>query len=208
MVPQRKRRLFLSLGLAVALALAVSPASASAVSTLTGENLSGSSSSGNTAGCPSGTSTFSVSGAATAPYPGSFAEAGTFTFNAFNSTFTISSGTTTVTGSKTSPGGGVLCAGAGDAFTTVSATYTATIHTPTGNFHDEGTSGAFVHITASGAATLTEDFTSSLAQPVPLAPTSKDQCKNNGWRNFPQFKSQGECVSFVATGGKNPPAGP
>jgi hypothetical protein len=28
-------------------------------------------------------------------------------------------------------------------------------------------------------------------------PTSKDQCKNNGWKNFPQFKNQGECVSFV-----------
>jgi hypothetical protein len=32
---------------------------------------------------------------------------------------------------------------------------------------------------------------------VPVAPTSKDQCQNNGWKNFPQFKNQGECVSFV-----------
>jgi hypothetical protein len=31
---------------------------------------------------------------------------------------------------------------------------------------------------------------------VPL-PTSKGQCKNGGWRNFPGFKNQGECVSFV-----------
>jgi hypothetical protein len=36
-------------------------------------------------------------------------------------------------------------------------------------------------------------------------PTSKDQCENGGWRNFPVFKNQGDCVSFVATGGKNPP---
>jgi hypothetical protein len=44
------------------------------------------------------------------------------------------------------------------------------------------------------------------AQPFP---TSKDQCKNGGWRNFGDtFKNQGDCVSFVATGGKNPPAGP
>jgi hypothetical protein len=28
-------------------------------------------------------------------------------------------------------------------------------------------------------------------------PTSKDQCKNGGWRNFPGFKNQGECVAFV-----------
>jgi hypothetical protein len=28
-------------------------------------------------------------------------------------------------------------------------------------------------------------------------PTSKDQCKNGGWRNFPGFKNQGECVASV-----------
>jgi hypothetical protein len=33
------------------------------------------------------------------------------------------------------------------------------------------------------------------AQPLP---TSRDQCKNGGWRNFPGFKNQGDCVSFVA----------
>jgi hypothetical protein len=37
-------------------------------------------------------------------------------------------------------------------------------------------------------------------------PASTEDCKNGGWRNFPQFKNQGDCVSFVATGGKNPPA--
>jgi hypothetical protein len=38
-------------------------------------------------------------------------------------------------------------------------------------------------------------------------PTSKDQCKSGGWRNYPGFHNQGDCVRFVATGGKNPPAG-
>ena len=38
-----------------------------------------------------------------------------------------------------------------------------------------------------------------------LLPTTKDQCKNGGWRNFPGFKNQGQCVSFVATGGKKQP---
>ena len=37
-------------------------------------------------------------------------------------------------------------------------------------------------------------------------PTSKDQCKNGGWKTYGVFKNQGDCVSFVATGGKNPPA--
>jgi hypothetical protein len=42
---------------------------------------------------------------------------------------------------------------------------------------------------------------------APEAPTSKDQCKNGGWRNFPAFKNQGGCVSFVATKRQTPPAG-
>jgi hypothetical protein len=37
--------------------------------------------------------------------------------------------------------------------------------------------------------------------------TSKDQCKNGGWATFRVFKNQGDCVSFVATGGGNPPDG-
>jgi hypothetical protein len=41
---------------------------------------------------------------------------------------------------------------------------------------------------------------------VTAAPTTEDECKNGGWRNFGNFKNQGDCVSFVATRGKNPPA--
>jgi hypothetical protein len=37
-------------------------------------------------------------------------------------------------------------------------------------------------------------------------PTLQDQCKNGGWKTFGIFKNQGDCVSFVSTGGKNPPA--
>jgi hypothetical protein len=41
----------------------------------------------------------------------------------------------------------------------------------------------------------------------PTSPTNKDECKNGGWQNYnPTFKNQGDCVSFVATGGKNPPS--
>ena len=39
-------------------------------------------------------------------------------------------------------------------------------------------------------------------------PTSKDQCKKGGWESFGVFKNQGDCVSFVATRGKNRPSGP
>jgi hypothetical protein len=34
-------------------------------------------------------------------------------------------------------------------------------------------------------------------------PTSKAQCLNGGWKSFgTTFKNQGQCVSFVATGGR------
>jgi hypothetical protein len=35
---------------------------------------------------------------------------------------------------------------------------------------------------------------------TPALPTSKDQCRNGGWLNFPQFKNQGECIAFVERG--------
>jgi hypothetical protein len=67
---------------------------------------------------------------------------------------------------------------------------------------------------ATGVANCAAPGPISLERPVagdvivhpPAVPTSKDQCKNGGWRNFGStFKNQGDCVSFVATGGKNPP---
>jgi hypothetical protein len=44
--------------------------------------------------------------------------------------------------------------------------------------------------------------------PEPTLPTSKDQCRNGGWKTYGVFKNQGDCVSFVATGEKNQPSGP
>jgi hypothetical protein len=38
-------------------------------------------------------------------------------------------------------------------------------------------------------------------------PTSIAQCMNGGWVEFPQFKNQGLCVAFVASGGRTPPSG-
>jgi hypothetical protein len=48
------------------------------------------------------------------------------------------------------------------------------------------------------------DVTVVDAQPVP---TSRTQCAKGGWRGYRVFKNQGDCMSFVATKGKNPPAG-
>ena len=33
--------------------------------------------------------------------------------------------------------------------------------------------------------------------PAPAQPSSKDQCKNGGWRDFAGFENQGQCVRFV-----------
>jgi hypothetical protein len=40
-------------------------------------------------------------------------------------------------------------------------------------------------------------------------PTSVEECKKGGWEQFnnPTFKNQGDCVSYVVTGGRNPAAG-
>jgi hypothetical protein len=51
---------------------------------------------------------------------------------------------------------------------------------------------------------LTLEF--NLIKAPATLPTNKDQCKKDGWKVFGVFKNQGDCVSYVATGGKNPPA--
>jgi len=45
-----------------------------------------------------------------------------------------------------------------------------------------------------------------------VLPLTAEMCKKEGFKRFydgsARFKNQGDCVSFVATGGKNLPAGP
>ena len=43
---------------------------------------------------------------------------------------------------------------------------------------------------------------------APGLPKSKDDCKAGGWRRYGVFENQGDCVSFVATGGENTPGKP
>jgi hypothetical protein len=47
-----------------------------------------------------------------------------------------------------------------------------------------------------------------LVVPGPRLPTSKNQCSKGRWQSFGTLcKNQGDCMSFVAAGGKNPPSG-
>ena len=66
--------------------------------------------------------------------------------------------------------------------------------------------GQTITVTSAFTGTLDESATLITGAGVQRPPTSKDQCKHGGWKNFPQFKNQGACVRFVATGGKNPPS--
>jgi hypothetical protein len=44
------------------------------------------------------------------------------------------------------------------------------------------------------------DLGDIVVRDVSAAPTSKDQCKNGGWKTFSVFSNQGQCVSFVTHG--------
>ena len=202
-------------GLAIPAAAAAAPPA-----TMSGEGFTASGGPPSVVCLGPGSFSFTASGAATGPYSGTFTETGTGTalgvptggsLTVFSASFTIhsASGDVLVRGSKTLSGsGGSFChdtsgaTGGGG----VSTTYQATIYTPTGNYSDHGTSQVQLLFTNSSGTTLRERFLSTLGQPVLIAPTNKDQCKHGGWENYPQFKNQGDCVSFVATDGKNPPA--
>lgn len=63
--------------------------------------------------------------------------------------------------------------------------------------------GTLISATATDAAGNTSEFAKDI--PAITLPTSADQCKNGGWQAYGIFKNQGDCVSYVATKGKNPP---
>jgi hypothetical protein len=69
---------------------------------------------------------------------------------------------------------------------------------PAGGEPCGGGVGIVFQVVATGDIVVTD------AQPFP---TSKEQCKNGGWRSYGVFKNQGDCVSYVATKGKNQPSG-
>ena len=192
-------------------------ADAAAPSTLTGEEFLKLGGPTNVVCRTTGPYSYTVSGMATGPYPGTFTEtgsgkvvppAGAGGHMTLSASFTIHSGSVVITGSK-SGGDGIGCQSVfgetgGRVF---GLSYQATIKTATGTYSDQGSSDASPISTGPSGTTLRETFSSSLSQPL-LIPTSKDQCKDHGgWMNYPQFKNEGDCVSFVDTGGKNPPSG-
>ena len=196
------------LGLGAVDAQAATPSSL-AGETFTSQRVQGSTLTGSCNG-EGGSFSFSVSGTAAGPFPGTFTESGSFTalrdgfLTDFSSTFTITSTSGTVTGTKRLVGGDsqVLCDDEGSLSTVLNFTtaYTATIN-GTGRDHGAATVNISGLPLVPGAA---PDFSESFGS----AGGAQKQCKHGGWQSFgTMFKNQGDCVSFFATGGKNPPSG-
>ena len=74
---------------------------------------------------------------------------------------------------------------------------------------------AVTNTVPTGFGSITLAYAGSLPHSIQLfnaVPTSKDDCKNGGWQtlvdgNGNPFKNQGDCVSYVATKGKNTGSG-
>lgn len=174
-------------------------------------------------GATAGTFTYHAEGTTTGPYPGTFVEDITVgaayrpfslpesapTMTSFHATFTITSGSTIITGTKELPEfapGFAWCTGTSQPvfygfFETTALTYSATIETDGGTYGDSGTAKArdaeFDGNRAAASKTFTEEFLTSNGV-TPREPLTKEECKNGGWKTFPQnFKNEGKCKQYV-----------
>jgi len=203
---------FLILGVLGPGAVEASAATSSSLAgeTFTSHNVNGSTLTG---GCnlEGGSFGFSVSGTATGPFPGTFTESGIFGappdgfLTDFSSTFTItnSSGTVTVTGSKRLVGD-VSQMSCDDGFVTTNKTFTTSY---TATINDTGGDKGAATVNISGLVGIPR-ATPVFSETFGSIGVNQEQCKHGGWQSFgTMFKNQGDCVSFFATGGKNPPGG-
>lgn len=157
----------------------------------------------------SGSFTFHASGAAAGPYAGTFVEDKTvtnaapspdqYTLLTYHATFTITSPAGTVTGTKDfvpgSPGIGscVTRHHIGGYFDAPSVTYSATIVSAGHSYTDSGTATATDVLSGRPVKPAVEYFLTSNG----LLPTAKDECKEDAWMDYPQFKNQGQCIAYV-----------
>ena len=102
-----------------------------------------------------------------------------------------------------SPGGTgrLMTDGSGDGSVTVDFTRVAPGNYMLKFYAREGNGDGSIEFQAPGPFEQTIDLTFS------ALPTTADQCKESGWQAYGVFKNQGDCVSYVATQGKNPPRG-
>ncbi|HSJ28544.1 MAG TPA: Calx-beta domain-containing protein [Acidimicrobiia bacterium] len=123
----------------------------------------------------------------------------------------------TVTGTATA--GADYVALSGTATFAVGAATAVVLVTPIDDALVEGNETVILTLDAGATYSLGDDIQATVTiidndeednrpQPPPafVIPFDKSDCKKGGWQEFGVFKNQGDCVSFAATGGKNPPA--
>ena len=152
----------------------------------------------NTPGNGEGTGTFSVSGVALGPYPGTFTESGSLTIGfspntqlRLSAAFQIVSGSTIITGTKFYEGPTIAetpnCDPDSGAFLAISEVdrieYEAIIHTPDGSFRDQGRTTFAIHECGTLAAcqeAFGQQFQSALTEPCKFKhkkDSEEDDCK-------------------------------
>lgn len=66
-----------------------------------------------------------------------------------------------------------------------------------------------IAVTVFSLVSLPGSALAAVTPPPPSSePTTVEECKKGGWQNYGGlFKNQGDCVSYVVTGGRNQPSG-
>ena len=133
-----------------------------------------------------------------------------------NISVTLGAGTTGATYDSASLGAGtcVLGGGAGTPGVSVSTPTTLLVTPDAAGTLNNCTIivNEVLDATSAGQVCQTLDSASNappftVCDDIESGPVTTDDCKKGGWMDFGVFKNQGDCVSYVATGGKNPPAG-
>jgi hypothetical protein len=149
----------------------------------------------------------------------------------FDASFTISSGTNTITGAKTlrgsyptgpvdlGPGFGVApqmdigqCEDANVAVGTIRTdsfqslvSYQANIQSGSSTSCDKGEGFVIGSLQDFSSGQTSGNFDEAFTSTGACAPTTTQHCNKDGWKAYGVFKNQGDCVSYVATHGKNEP---
>ena len=214
----------------VCAALATAPAALGQVAlTLTGEQLVGSGPA--TVDCGAtpldvSTVSYDATGTATGPYPGTFVESGTVTYDGaevltFHASFTIFSADTTITGTKSLrvvPGSGGGTCEPSDALAEVANVqvtefYDAMISSPSGSFRDSGIGLSNIHgvrtFAGEEAVSMQQSFLSAGPEGATITLSPKTSVNPIGTthtvtalvQNAAGVPVQGVAVLFVITGG-------
>ena len=81
-----------------------------------------------------------------------------------------------------------------------------TVNTSAGDQHPYLSADATTLFFTSSRAGGSGGFDLWMTTRAQIFPTRKDECKKDDWERFGIYKNQGDCVSYVATNGNNPPA--